>query len=207
MYDQPGLSCTFELDVPAKWVGSGPERFAEQMNPHFKGDVEEYCLIALRCASRGPSANQALTVISRVGTPAHIVLDGYTWAGGLTEHSSYDEAFERFMAWGLWYNPDDNSDDADGVMVKFWCTKYTRKGGQPVSQDWESENIGMFKYGAIEPPCNAGPTIPCLTPLVSDHDLCRTDASHSASRTRMCGPPSSGMRAFGMREPLPMGTK
>jgi len=145
VYDQPGLSCTFELDVPAKWVGSGPERFAEQMNPHFKGDVEEYCLIALRCASRGASANQALTVISRVGTPAHIVLDGYTWAGGLTEHSSYDEAFERFMAWGLWYNPDDNSDDADGVMVKFWCTKYTRKGGQPVSQDWESENIGMFK--------------------------------------------------------------
>ena len=38
---------------------------------------------------------------------------------------------ERFTAWALWRHPDDDGDEAEGVMVKFWARRYDRKDPPP----------------------------------------------------------------------------
>ena len=135
-HPHPGLKASFSMTVPEKYcTGDGPERFAEEFNPNFSKDAAEYCEYAKKIASTGASGSAARSVISRLGAPNHIIIAGYELAGGWTPlgGDGIEKAGERFVPWALWKNPDDDDDDAMGVMVKFWAIRYDRKNHAPVA--------------------------------------------------------------------------
>lgn len=151
----PGLSATCQLTIPEKWcTGEGPERFAEEFNPMFRKDIAEYCGYAQKIAPTGASGEAARKVLGRLGKVDHITIAGFEYAGGWTQlgGDGREKAGEKFTAWALWKNPDDGSDDAEGVMVKFWAIRYDRKDFAPVADPskWHSENLGMFKCPALK---------------------------------------------------------
>lgn len=93
-------------------------------------------------------------MLGSLGPVAHIVIAGYDLAGGWTPlgGDGTEKKGERFTAWALWKNRDDDDDDAEGVMVKFWAIRYDRKDYQNVADPskWHSENLGMFKCPALK---------------------------------------------------------
>ena len=82
------------------------------------------------------------------GKAVHVVLaERPDHVGNIGNFSGGSDAGRRFAAWALFLNADDqDSDDADGCMVKCWVSKYTKKNGLPVPDpEWITENMGMFK--------------------------------------------------------------
>ena len=104
---------------------------------------------ALQIAPTGASGAAARKVLGKLGPVAHITIAGFDLAGGWTPIGGNGQEVkgERFTAWAFWRHPDDNSDDAEGVMVKFWARRYDRKDHRPVAdpEKWHSEDLGMFK--------------------------------------------------------------
>lgn len=114
-----------------------------------------YCGYALQIAPTGASGAAARKVLgSKLGPVAHITIAGFDLAGGWTPlgGDGTEKSGEKFVPWAYWYNPDDDGDDAEGVMVKFWAIRYDRKDYRNVDNPdkWHSEDLGMFRCTGLK---------------------------------------------------------
>lgn len=128
----------------------GPERFAEPF-ANFGDDVEEHCNLAAKLASTGRAVQAARESLGASGSlkPAHIILpkrsDSNVNISDFGVSSDQKEGGRRFCAWALFLNPSDDGDDAEGVMVHFFMSKYDKRNYQHVSEDWAVEKDLVFR--------------------------------------------------------------
>jgi hypothetical protein len=147
-----GMRAKFRVDVDeALCSGNGPERFAPPFGD-FADDVAEHCEVVMQIAHTGVMGAAARDILgSGPGKAAHVVLadrpDHIGNIGDFGAGSDAESGGRRFSAWAFFLNPDDeDSDDADGCMVKCWVSKYTKKNHKAVPDPkWVTENMGMFK--------------------------------------------------------------
>ena len=152
-----GMKCAFNLTLPASACkGGGAERFAQPFCTNFADDLEEHCTIAKDVANSGESGGAARSAFGKSpGAVAHIVLaDEPGFVGNIGDFGvGTGTCGRQFRAWAFWLNPDDDDDDAQGLMVKFMVQRTDKKDGIAVPDPkWISTKFGMFPVNSLRIP-------------------------------------------------------
>ena len=127
----------------------GPERFAEPFH-NFGDDVVEHCNLAAKLAMTGRAASAAREQLGATGSvkPVHIVLpkraDSNVNISDFGSRSDKNEG-RRFCAWAFFFHPNNEDEDAEGAMVHFFMSKYTKRNQQRVDEEWKVEPDLVFR--------------------------------------------------------------
>lgn len=82
-----------------------------------------------------------------VGTAAHIIIPSSDMCsrgvGQFRQEDGRKEEHQAFIVWALFYGEDEQDDEAEGAMVKFFVERYLVKNYEAISNPrWAANHIG-----------------------------------------------------------------